>query len=409
MRTAERRSLAEDKLHRLSPRVADRVLSSIDATELRCTVALLRSCRNGITVFGVALLCAACGGKTDEDGRQSASGGRGRATGGISAAGSENTGGTSAAAGREDTGGAEPTGGGQTLGGSTLGGSAGAPATGGSSAGGAPTGGTAGSSSGAAGGTAGTTGGALGGGAGTAGATSGGTGGPVSGGAGGVGGVGQDPSCGFLGDTCCPDEECYGIEVVCGRDALCVACGRRGEECCTELQRRVRPGEPGRLLCTNYGDACDDDGFCVACGGEGDPCCTNNRCDGGGCCVGGACVADGATCGDGGTCMTGACSHCGGAEGEPCCDGSCGSNLACDGTDRCVCGGEGEPCCGTTCDSEAMGCFGYVCQPGTDECPPGRPIEGGDCNHFGPGYCVYPNGPSNVLCSCNLDGWSCIA
>jgi hypothetical protein len=75
---------------------------------------------------------------------------------------------------------------------------------------------------------------------------------------------------------------------------------------------------------------------------------------------------------------------------------------------RCVaCGGEGEICCGTACDDDGFGCFAYICQPGSDQCPEYRPSSGASCDYLGTDYCAYPQGLSNVLCQCSPDGWHC--
>jgi hypothetical protein len=66
------------------------------------------------------------------------------------------------------------------------------------------------------------------------------------------------------------------------------------------------------------------------------------------CCGGGTCTAANALC------MGGRCQTCG-VQNAPCCDGTCGPNLSCNGGPGgpvCVCGASLEPCCdGTTCEA----------------------------------------------------------
>ena len=219
------------------------------------------------------------------------------------------------------------------------------------------------------------------------------------------------PTCGYAGLECCAGDECYGDRTTCDANNECVSCGEVGEICCQELATRsMGPGEQaGR--CISSRDVCGSDGLCVDCGGEGEACCANSRCDGDGCCVGGVCVTNGTSCGDGlGTCTDGVCANCGAAEGDPCCEGSCGPDLGCNDSGICVCGGEGEVCCGTTCDASDLGCFRYICQPGTTECPATAPSQGEACDYLGTDLCRYPGSDPFVWdCLCMPHGWSCAA
>ena len=199
------------------------------------------------------------------------------------------------------------------------------------------------------------------------------------------------------------------------------------------------------------------------CGAPGQPCCPTNTCFDGACCgaaVGGEkrCVAPGGECrieggGAGGTCTAGACSGCGGALNQACCEGDvclaqglvcalnlckacgtanapccagdiCGPGLSCDDGECETCGGPDQPCCaGRTCNDGGC-CLGSglgQCLAQGLSCPPAGPAGGmcaaGKCTGCGAAdqpcclgrMCDGPNltceGGGNGSCSpCGLPG-----
>lgn len=176
------------------------------------------------------------------------------------------------------------------------------------------------------------------------------------------------------GDVCLPSSACRLGKIHCSSSAM--LCEPQGAP---YVPRNVRCGA---------GSACDGNGNCISCGEQGMPCC-GSLCYAGGACGGeGTCVTceEEAACQPENVCRTGV-QHCTderGAQCEesgdrmrstPCGVAEAGGLLACDGQGACIaCGGDGQPCCngscgtGSTCDVASSTCFtctpGAVCEPG---------------------------------------------
>jgi hypothetical protein len=136
---------------------------------------------------------------------------------------------------------------------------------------------------------------------------------------------------------------------------------------------------------------------CTGCGTESEPCC-NGSCGSGLACIGEQCV------------------KCGG-QSQPCCGGQCGSGLACIGDQCTACGGGDQPCCEGLCNSTSLFCDNGTCHGcGTQNAPccPGGGCGGGALLRCWNGSCQ-PCGSFHLLCcqdgSCDsstiCDGTTC--
>lgn len=190
---------------------------------------------------------------------------------------------------------------------------------------------------------------------------------------------------------------------------------------------------PSKERCCEGLDKCGHgllcyDGECTVCGGaKGDPCCDGQVCrdgfftcnkefntcscgrEGEPCCGG-----DSGTCEDSHECISGVCGGCG-LEGLPCCAGTCtGAALDCVENVCKHCGFPNESCCDETCFLA-----GTTCDPGSKTCTscglPGQACCGGDCIVSGAmcmaGTCE-PCGTLGAVCcenTCFGDDLACIS
>lgn len=188
-------------------------------------------------------------------------------------------------------------------------------------------------------------------------------------------------ACGTVGNPCCEDPASK-LNVVCLDGAKCAVsagcvkdCGNTNDNCCLDSK--------GNKTCKSASDQCDrTDGTCrpySQCGAASQNCCPGDKCNDSTlacdlpsgkcvdcgipplvCCPGQKC-SPGSDCGPLGHCYT-----CG-KQGQPCCNGSCGSSLVCTVNGLCEahCGqGVGDLCCGDppACKAPAQ------CNLGTSKC-----------------------------------------
>lgn len=198
-------------------------------------------------------------------------------------------------------------------------------------------------------------------------------------------GEGHCELCGDRGQPCC-GTVCLDA-LMCGADGLCTTCsegvGCRLEDPCHEGVQRC---EGATSTCEDQGVraassdcsggcdgeqcACSATGACEVCGVDGAPCCDGACADGAicnpetnvcftcsageECAVTDVCALGLLTCGPPSSCLE---------VGRQPRGHACGTDRACDGANDCVaCGALGEPCCDTTCDT------GLACHPLTRSC-----------------------------------------